>query len=218
MAYVDKQPLSQRLANLGTAGLIEAGIAVALIAGLSTTFVPRDDVPQIEATNYPSEPPPTPEAQPTEQMESTILVLEPPIKFPDPPIAVSTPVVDPPLTPTVPRGGDTPAREPSTPTYSSYKPVSAVPRNDPAAWVTPNDYPANDLRKGNQGTTRFRVIVGSNGRVQSCEITGTSGFASLDKVTCDRVTRRARFEAATDGTGTKVVGSYANAVVWRIPR
>ena len=80
MAYVDKQPLSHRLANLGTAGLIELGIGVALVAGLSTTFVREPPVPQIAATNYPSEPPPTPEAQPTEQSDSIITVIEPPIK------------------------------------------------------------------------------------------------------------------------------------------
>ncbi len=46
MAYVDKQPLSRRLANLGTTELIELGIGVALVAGLSTTFVVQNQVPQ----------------------------------------------------------------------------------------------------------------------------------------------------------------------------
>ena len=49
MAYIDRLPLSRRLASLGTAGAIELAIGVALIAGLSTTFVPEDEAPQLTA-------------------------------------------------------------------------------------------------------------------------------------------------------------------------
>lgn len=220
MAYVDRQPFSHRLANLGTAGLIEAGIAVALIAGLSTTFAPKEEAPQITATNYPSDPPPAiPQTQPEKAPEqSTITVLDPPIsfeRFPDPGPTAS---LDP-FPPTEVTGtGEIPGQMPTAKASPLYAAVGASPHNDPGEWVTPADYPSRDLREGNQGTTRFRVIVGSNGRVQSCEVTASSGFASLDRVTCDKVARRARFDPATDGSGTRVVGSYTSAVVWRIPR
>ena len=60
-------------------------------------------------------------------------------------------------------------------------------------------------------------MIGSNGRVNACEITASSGHAALDEATCKFVTRRARFEPATDSNGAKVVGSYSSKVTWRIP-
>jgi protein TonB len=40
---------------------------------------------------------------------------------------------------------------------------------------------------------------------------------SLDGATCDLVTKRARFDAARDGNGKPVAGTYSNAVKWSIP-
>lgn len=222
MAYVDKQPLSHRLANLGTAGLIELGIGIALVAGLSTTFVADSPVPQITATNYPSDPLPTPpppdDPQPQPQPKDTIA------QFPNPPTPWEQPKL--PDFPTqdstgTPFDGPTGLATPNPPRETpkpAFKAVSAKPSNNASRWVTDADYPSNDLRKGNQGTTGFRVIVGSDGRVQACEVTRSSGFEGLDDATCNKVERRARFNPATDETGAKVVGSYVGSVVWRIPR
>lgn len=217
MAYTDRLPLSRRLASLGTAGAIELAIGVALIAGLSTTFVPEEEAPQLTARNIPDPAPPPPDAsQPQPRDRDTV------IEAPQTPIDLTSPAdtevtiadefpeaferVIPPLDP--PRVTPSPR----------IPPVAAAPANSAAGWVTSDDYPARDLREGNQGVTGFRVIVGSNGRVQSCEITRSSGFAGLDKAVCANVTRRARFKPATDETGAKVVGSYANTVRWQIPR
>ena len=61
------------------------------------------------------------------------------------------------------------------------------------------------------------MVVGSDGRVDACEITRSSGNAELDAATCKNVTRRARFEPATNGDGQKVVGSYSSTVRWQLP-
>ena len=42
-------------------------------------------------------------------------------------------------------------------------------------------------------------------------------LAGLDAATCKLLTRRARFEAASDETGAKIVGSYSGSVRWEIP-
>jgi protein TonB len=84
--------------------------------------------------------------------------------------------------------------------------------------VTTDDYPSRDLRQGNEGTTAFRVVIGSNGRVSACEVVRSSGHPGLDNATCEAVTARARFEPATDENGAKVVGTYSNSVRWQIPR
>jgi protein TonB len=219
MAYVDKQPLSHRLANLGTAGLIELGVGVALIAGLSTTFVPDPPVPQITARNIDDDlPPPPPPDDQQPQPRPHDSVIDAPLPPPDMPTAgpdIGT--ADDAFPWPDDRTVDFPTPQPSAKPSPTYSPIAAAPRNDPAGWVTTEDYPSRDLREGNQGTTQFRLIVGSNGRVQACEILRSSGFASLDKVTCDKVSRRARFDPATDQSGAKVVGSYVSSVKWRIP-
>ena len=79
------------------------------------------------------------------------------------------------------------------------------------------DYPQKAIREGAEGVAGFRVVVGSDGRVDACEITRSSGNAELDAATCKNVTRRARFEPATNGDGQKVVGSYSSTVRWQLP-
>ena len=79
------------------------------------------------------------------------------------------------------------------------------------------DYPASALRKGEQGVTRFAVAIGPDGRVRDCAVTRSSGSPELDAVTCAKVSRRARFDPASDERGGAVAGRYANAINWRIP-
>jgi protein TonB len=54
--------------------------------------------------------------------------------------------------------------------------------------------------------------------VTDCAVTASSGFAGLDKATCDTVKRRARFEPATDQTGARTTGSFSGSVSWQIPK
>lgn len=219
MAYLDRPPLSRRLATLGTAGAIELGIAAVLIAGLSTNFVRVEEAPQLWGRNIPDDdpPPPPPKAEePVKQDDSVITAPDPAFKLD--PNAGDIPVTDepPPFTGDVieiPR--DPPPYVPPSP--ARFTPVSAKPIGQSAGWVTTDDYPRRDLIAGNQGTTRFRVIVGTNGRVLSCEVTSPSGFPRLDKAACTNVTRRARFEPAKDENGDKVVGNYSSSVKWQIP-
>jgi protein TonB len=99
-----------------------------------------------------------------------------------------------------------------------FKPKPPMPKNDPRKWVTTDDYPARDLREGNEGTSAFRVTVGTNGRVSACEIVKSSGHPGLDAATCKAVKARARFAPATDENGEPVAGTYSNSVLWQIPR
>ena len=100
----------------------------------------------------------------------------------------------------------------------SKKNQPAVPRGNAGTWTTANDYPSRALREEVEGTTGFRVTVGSNGRVTDCTITTSSGDSSLDSATCANITRRARFTPATDESGNETTGEWASAVNWSIPR
>lgn len=218
MAYLDRQPLGRKLATLGTAGAIELALAAGVIAALSISFVPQEEAPQITARNIPDDlpipPPPDEKVEP--QPDSTVTAPTPQIPL-DTPVRQEVPVLD---NPPIPFDDVVvlPPRDPPRDPPPRFTPAGARPSNDSSRWVTTGDYPARDLREGNQGTTRFRAIVGTNGRVQACEVLGSSGYESLDNAACANVTRRARFSAATDESGAKVVGSYVGSVVWRIPR
>jgi protein TonB len=126
------------------------------------------------------------------------------------------PTDDPVDTLPMPNPGPTASPEPPrpAPTFTAQR---VRPRNDPSDWLSTDDYPRAPLVDGVEGTAAYRLIVGTNGRVSACEITRSTGNDQLDQATCKFILRRARFEAATDETGAKVVGSYTGNVRWEIP-
>ncbi|MGB7409086.1 MAG: energy transducer TonB [Pontixanthobacter sp.] len=116
-----------------------------------------------------------------------------------------------PITAVCPRPEPEPEPEPR------FTPKDPAPRGNPGSWASARDYPSRALREEREGVTRFRVNVGTNGRVTNCTVTGSSGHSDLDQETCKLVTRRARFNPATNGQGNEVAGTWSNAVRWQIP-
>lgn len=221
MAYTDKKVgTDQRAVTIATVALLQGAIVVALIDSFGIAFIPTEPDPPLRADKqWPITPPPPPDpvedkVEPKTQ-DPPITAIERPIDLPvpDDTHAVSPiPIPIPRPTPVLPIF-DPPRPDPKP----SFTPRQAAPRNARENWVTRNDYPARDLREGNQGTTRFRVTVGTDGRVQSCEIVASSGFERLDAATCKNVSRRARFDPATDAGGAPVSGTYSSAIRWVIP-
>lgn len=217
MAYADQQLSGNRLTAIIIVALIHIAVGYALVTGLAysaakqilkkvTTVDIKDEV------KPPPPPPPPPKDAPP-----------PPIVAPPPPVnvaPVSAPVIEtvsvaPPPAPPAPVLAP-PA--PSAPPPPRFTPVGAAPKGNPANWVTTEDYPSRPLREGAQGTTAFRLTIGTDGRVTGCEITGSSGNAELDAATCKYASSRARFAPAKDGEGQPTTGYYANRVKWVIPK
>jgi TonB family protein len=86
---------------------------------------------------------------------------------------------------------------------------------NPGAIITDKDYPASQHSK--EGTTRFDLMVGRDGRPVSCTTTVSSGHVELDKAACNAFVRRARFSPAKDGSGNPVTGRYRGSVTWKAP-
>jgi protein TonB len=220
MSYLDRtaDPNRRTTAVIGVIA-IHSMIAYLLVTGLAgrINFHP---IPAATGFPIPSPtptPPPTPTPQPSAS-PSPEPTIAPPWPFPPPtPAPTSTPDPNPTATagPTTgPTSGPT-----ATPTHTvAFRPKPATPKNDPTKWVTTDDYPARDLREGNEGTSVFRVTVGANGRVSACQIVTSSRHPGLDAATCKAVSARARFNPATDDHGDAVVGAYSNSVRWQIPR
>lgn len=219
MAYLDRHtdPARRTTAITGVI-IVHALIGYVLVTGLVSQFVPHID-PPLTGMNFPLPPPPPPPS-PEETRKPTPQAEQP--TAPDRPIELTqrddqvevTRPTDPFVVTPTPTATYTPVDPPKT---LGFTPKAAAPRNPPARWATTDDYPSRDLRLGNEGTTAFRVVVGTNGRVSACEIVRSSGHPGLDAATCKAVTARARFEPATDANGEKVVGTYSNSVRWQIP-
>lgn len=220
MSYLNHaQDPSRKAAALAGTVAVHAAIAVVLVTGLRYTGI-IETRPYKPIVDFKLDDPPRPkdEIVPDTPKAPDFIAPRPPIDFADvspvkprefDPIEIPAPLVPIPQ----PTGNlvDPPRAQPS------FAPKGAAPRGDTSRWVTTQDYPAVALRREAEGTTHFRVVIGTDGRVDACEVTRSSGDPQLDAAACKSVERRARFEPATDGNGQKVVGTYSSKVVWRIP-
>jgi protein TonB len=174
----------------------------------------------LPARSIPADPPPPPPtAEPSVPADNRPLVAPKPAvdlnrNSTSATIIELVPLPQPSALPTTPAADPLPLEPSPTP---SFQPKAASPLGHPGRWATSADYPARALREEREGTTRFRVIVGADGRVKGCEVTASSGSPDLDAATCANVAMRARFSPATDESGARVAGSYSSAVRWEIP-
>ncbi len=104
------------------------------------------------------------------------------------------------------------------PIVSPFDPVGARPKGNTSRWVTNDDYRSRWILEEMASTARFSLAIDARGKVTGCTVTRSTGHAPLDAATCDLVTKRARFDAARDGSGKPVAGSYSGVITWQIPK
>jgi len=216
MAYADQEVSGNRIAAFVIVALLHVALGYALVSGLAyegvKNIVKKVTTVDIKKDEPKKEPPPPPKKA----------AAAPPIVAPPPKMniaSVAPPVeivqtVPPPAPPPVIVAPPAPVAAPPP----RVQPKQATPKGNPANWATTNDYPTRALREEREGTTGFRVTVGPDGRVTSCSVTSSSGSPDLDEATCSNVTRRARFNPATDGEGNPTTGQYSSRVRWVIPK
>jgi protein TonB len=118
---------------------------------------------------------------------------------------------------------ETPERETASSIATDRAPP--VPANPPAvrakgvlaSLFRSDDYPAEALRRDEQGTVAFMLNINRHGRVRRCTIATSSGSAALDRRTCRILKRRARFEPARDARGRRVPDTMAGRIRWELP-
>lgn len=93
----------------------------------------------------------------------------------------------------------------------------AQPRGDPQSLISGRDYPDSALSAGEQGTVRYLLDIGADGRVRGCRVTRSSGSTSLDAATCRIMTARGRFTPARDSNGNPAPSQEVQAVAWSLP-
>jgi protein TonB len=77
-------------------------------------------------------------------------------------------------------------------------------------------YPATAVRDRHQGTVYFTLTVAADGKVETCEITKSSGWADLDGALCTEMSRHVRFEPARDDQGDPVEGKFSSRFTFKL--
>lgn len=90
---------------------------------------------------------------------------------------------------------------------------AARPANSQRYWTQMVDYP-QEIAREQQGTVGYKLEITTLGRVAKCEVVQSSGWATLDDLTCSKIIDRSRFFPATDDKGDPTTGSYENSVTW----
>jgi len=221
MAYADQQMSGNRIVAIIIVALIHVAVGYALVTGLAYSAA-KKLVERVTTVDIEEPPPPKDEPPPPEPPKDT---APPPPVAPPPPINVSVapppiqtqPTIPPPAPPVLRVPPPAPVAPPPPPP-PRVQPKAATPKGNPGNWANANDYPSRSLREEKEGVTRFSVQVGADGRVTSCNVTGSSGTPELDSTTCSLIQRRGRFNPATNGDGQAVAGSWSSSVRWQIPK
>lgn len=87
-----------------------------------------------------------------------------------------------------------------------------------AGFFSPNAYPPEAVRAGEQGRVVAAVAIDAAGQPTGCNITISSNSVSLDATTCSIAMTKIHYVAARDARGRSVSGSYDLKVRWVLPQ
>lgn len=98
----------------------------------------------------------------------------------------------------------------------STKLSEAIPKSNPGSWITSNDYPNSQLRKGAQALIKFKLNVDENGEVTRCDILNSIGDEAFDNAVCKSLSRNAEFEPAMDKDAQPMSSIWISQVTFEI--
>ncbi len=79
-----------------------------------------------------------------------------------------------------------------------------------------SSYPQQAMMEGNTGRVGLALLVDEAGKVRDCMIEETSGYATLDTVSCYTISTHARFEPAIGADGKPAKSASFHRISWRI--
>lgn len=199
------------------AGLMALALAKTEVGGriwdppIVVATIPEDQPPP------PDTPKPQPEAQ-TPRTKETYIDRPVPIE----PIPLGQVIAGPvgPTRLTFPEGPvveEAPEPLPPAPIEKARTVEPARAKANLASYVSDTDYPSTAARNEEQGTTRFRLVVGPDGKVKNCTVTDSSGSSALDSTTCRLMKQRATFTPARNNRNELTSDIVTNAIRWVLP-
>ena len=82
--------------------------------------------------------------------------------------------------------------------------------------IIQDNYPPESLTRGEQGVVHFSVDLDDRAEIDSCVVTKSSGYKTLDAATCDVIVKHAQF-APAESAGKRVATTRTGQMVWRLP-
>jgi protein TonB len=217
-----------RISAIVIVALLHAVLGYAFVTGLAYSVI-KNAAQDLKTFDVVEEPPP-PEEEPPPPPDTPQPVQPPQIVSPppivrtqtNPPMVQVTRTAPPPqvtytAAPAPPAPRVAPPPPPPPPPAAPVKAQDARAKANLASYVSNDDYPSSAIQREEQGTTRFRLTVGTDGRVTNCEVTGSSGSSALDSTTCRLMRSRARFTPARDSGGNPTTDSVSSSIRWVLP-
>lgn len=218
MAYADQQMSGNKIVAIIIVAIIHIALGYALITGLAYSAV-EQIVERVTTVDVSEPPPPPPDEPPPPPPDNA---APPPPVAPVPPISIAprppdvqTQVTIPPRAPPaviIPPAA--PIAAPAPPPPPPPQRANPVPRGNPGRWVSNDDYPSRAIREEAQGTVRFTLTVGPDGRATDCSVTGSSGNSALDETACRLLRQRSRFDPKLDSGGNPTTGTWSSSFRW----
>ena len=84
------------------------------------------------------------------------------------------------------------------------------------ASIIEENYPYEALQRGEQGVVHFSVDLNDRAEIDSCVVTKSSGYSSLDAATCDVIVKHAQF-APAEAAGKRVATTRTGQMAWKLP-
>lgn len=94
--------------------------------------------------------------------------------------------------------------------------VRPVWTTNPRKWLFTNDYPDALIARGKQSDVAVRLLIDASGKLTKCTSLSHFDEKEFNRITCEAITKRARFEPAELADGTKVPSYYTRRVLFRI--
>ena len=225
MAYADQQMSGNRVVAIIIVALIHIALGYLLITGLAVDAV-KNVVERVTTIDVDEPPPPEPEDEPPPPPPEDIPQTVPPPVAPPPPINIArtpppvqvTPNIPPPSPPAI----RIPPPAPPAPAPAPPAPPSQARGASPdglGRWAAriQGDYPSSALRREEQGTVTMRITIGTNGRVEACSVTGSSGSSALDQAACRGMQRYARYNPALNAAGNPITDTTTQSIRYVLP-
>ena len=218
MAYADQEMSGSRITSIVIVALIHVAVGYLLISGLAISAV-KEVVQRVTTVDI-EEPEPEPEEPPPPPPEPE--TVPPPPVAPPPPINIAPappPIrtqanIPPPAPPVLIVPPPAPPAPPPPPSLAR-----GVIRDNYNRWasrIVNEGYPSRAVRRQLEGVVGVSVVVGTDGRVQSCNVTSSSGESILDEGACDAMERYARYEPALDAAGNPTTGRDSLSIDYRL--
>jgi TonB family protein len=85
-------------------------------------------------------------------------------------------------------------------------------------WLTGRDYPRELAIRGEESTVKVRLLIDATGKVTNCTSLSHYDEKEFNRITCENIVKRGRFEPAELADGTKVPSYYVRTIVFRLAR